>query len=292
MIDQASSYAGLRGVTIDGKAVKLNGQPLFQRLVLDQGFYPDGILTAPSDEALRADIELSMAAGFNGARLHQKVFEERFLYHADRLGYLVWGEFPDWGCRRYGPEDDHQQPTMSYVTQWLEEIERDYSHPSIVGWCPLNETWQPLTDRITVLDDATRGMFLAAKAMDTTRPVLDASGYSHRVPETDIYDCHDYDQDVATFRERHAHVAEGKPYYNRSADSPWSHPLYRPALLCQRVRRHLVEPGRRRRPRPYHSWGYGNAPATIEEVVPALRRPVQGPPGRPIDVWLLLHSID
>ena len=103
VIDTVASYAGLRGVTIDGKAIKLNGQVIFQRLVLDQGYYPDGIMTAPSDEALIRDIQLSMDAGFNGARLHQKVFEERFLYHADRMGYIVWGEFPDWGCSRFGP---------------------------------------------------------------------------------------------------------------------------------------------------------------------------------------------
>lgn len=89
--DSADSYAGLRAVGIRGKAVTLNGRPLFQRLVLDQGWYPDGLMTAPTDEALVHDIEIALAAGFNGARLHQKVFEERFLYHADRLGYLVWG---------------------------------------------------------------------------------------------------------------------------------------------------------------------------------------------------------
>lgn len=133
VVDRASSYAGLRGITIDGMAIKINGQPIFQRLVLDQGYYPNGILTAPDDAALKRDIKLSMAAGFNGARLHQKVFEERFLYHADRMGYLVWGEFPDWGCAGHGPGDDHQQPTAAYITQWLEALERDYSHPSIVG---------------------------------------------------------------------------------------------------------------------------------------------------------------
>jgi len=214
VIDRAESYAGLRGIAIDGKAIRINGEVVFQRLVLDQGYYPDGILTAPGDEALIRDIELSMAAGFNGARLHQKVFEERFLYHADRLGYIVWGEFPDWGCSGYGPPEDHQQPGATYITQWLEVIERDYSHPCIVGWCPLNETYQTLTDRITVLDDVTRGMFLAAKALDTTRPVLDASGYSHRVPEADVYDNHDYTQDVARFAERHARTGEGLPFYN------------------------------------------------------------------------------
>src|SRR5690606_13733144 len=92
VVDAARSYAGLRSVFIDGMAIKLNGKAVFQRLVLDQGYYADGILTAPTDAALVRDIKLSIEAGFNGARLHQKVFEERFLYHCDRLGYLVWGE--------------------------------------------------------------------------------------------------------------------------------------------------------------------------------------------------------
>ena len=193
-VDRVMSYAGLRSVTMDGPTIRINGRPVFQRLVLDQGYYPDGVLTAPTDEALRRDIELGLAAGFNGARLHQKVFEERFLYHADRLGYLVWGEFPDWGCAGYGPAPAHQQPSATYITQWLEAIARDYAHPCIVGWCPLNETHQRITDGITALDDVTRGMFLAAKALDSTRPVLDTSGYAHRVPEADVYDCHDYEQ--------------------------------------------------------------------------------------------------
>jgi len=195
IVDKAESYAGLRSVAIDGKAIKINGETIFQRLVLDQGYYPDGIMTAPTDDALRQDIELSIEAGFNGARLHQKVFEERFLYHADKLGYLVWGEYADWGCRGYGTDDDHCQPGATYITQWLEILERDYSHPSIVGWCPLNETNQLMREDITVLDDVTRGMFLATKAMDPTRPVLDTSGYAHRVQEADVYDCHDYQQD-------------------------------------------------------------------------------------------------
>ncbi|MCU1528114.1 MAG: beta-galactosidase [Frondihabitans sp.] len=200
VVDEIGSYAGLRSVSIDGRAILINGETVFQRLVLDQGLYVDGLLTAPSDEALVRDIELSMAAGFNGARLHQKVFEERFLYHADRLGYLVWGEFGDWGCKTDGPSHDRQQPNASYITEWLEALERDYSHPAIIGWCPLNETRQHISDRISVLDDVTHGMFLATKAMDTTRPVLDTSGYSHRVPETDVYDSHNYDQDPARFK--------------------------------------------------------------------------------------------
>jgi beta-galactosidase/beta-glucuronidase len=212
VVDSARSYAGLRSVSIDGRAVLLNGEPLFQRLVLDQGYYPDGVLTAPTEQTLIRDIELSLAAGFNGARLHQKVFEERFLYHCDRLGYLVWGEFGDWGARSGEDAAGELAPTPSFITQWLEALERDYSHPSIVGWCPLNETAQPLEDRITTLDDVTRGMYLAAKAIDQTRPVLDASGWAHRVAETDIYDAHCYEQVPDRFATTMAGLADSEPY--------------------------------------------------------------------------------
>jgi beta-galactosidase/beta-glucuronidase len=215
VIDIVTCYAGLRAVALDGKKVLINGKPVFQRLVLDQGYYPDGLQTAPSDAALIQDIELSLHAGFNGARLHQKIFEERFLYHADRLGYLVWGEFPDWGVGGNGPNNDHQKPGATFITQWLEELDRDYNHPAIIGWCPLNETWQNLTDRITQLDEVTWGMFLATRAMDATRPVLDTSGYSHRVPDADIYDSHDYEQNPAKFAATHAGAREDKPYVNR-----------------------------------------------------------------------------
>ena len=273
IVDSARSYAGMRAVSIDGVAIKINGKTIFQRLVLDQGYYPDGIMTAPSDAALVEDIELSIAAGFNGARLHQKVFEERFLYHADRLGYIVWGEFGDWGCRGIGPPDgEHQKPGPDYITQWLECLERDYSHPSIVGWCPLNETWQTLIDRITDLDDVTRGMYLATKAMDGTRPVLDTSGYSHRVPEADVYDSHDYTQDPDTFRERHAGLAQGEPYLN-SADSwglparivgntLWSIPYRGQPYFVSEFGGIWWNPDAKE---GEDSWGYGERPRDLEE---------------------------
>lgn len=272
-IDSVRSYAGMRSISIDGKAIKINGKTVFQRLVLDQGYYPDGIMTAPSDAALVEDIELSMAAGFNGARLHQKVFEERFLYHADRLGYIVWGEFGDWGCGGQGPPDgEHQQPGPDYITQWLECLERDYSHPSIIGWCPLNETWQSITDSITALDDVTRGLYLATKAMDGARPVLDTSGYSHRIPAADVYDSHDYTQDPDIFRERHAGLANDDPFLNDA--SGWG----LPARMVGNIRWSIPYRGQ-----PYFvsefggiwwnpnvkegedSWGYGERPRDLDE---------------------------
>jgi beta-galactosidase/beta-glucuronidase len=267
IVDQAMSYAGLRSVTIDGQAIKINGQTVFQRLVLDQGYYPDGIMTASSDEALRQDIELGLAAGFNGARLHQKVFEERFLYHADRLGYLVWGGFADWGSLHYGPPKDHLRPNGTYITQWLEVLARDYSHPSIIGWCPLNETHQPISDRITMLDEVTHGMYLATKAMDSTRPVLDASGYAHRVPGADVYDCHDYEQDVEKFAANHAGLADGKPLYNEyshreDGHRPMSIPYAGQPFFVSEFGGIWWNPDAKP---DEDSWGYGDRPRTLDE---------------------------
>ncbi len=277
VIDSATSYAGLRSVAITGKAIKINGKPVFQRLVLDQGYYPEGIMTAPSEQALINDIELSMAAGFNGARLHQKAFEERFLYHADRLGYIVWGEFGDWGCGGMGAHTgEHQKPGADYITQWLELLERDYSHPSIVGWCPLNETWQAITDRITVLDDVTRGMYLATKAMDTTRPVLDTSGYSHRVAGADVYDSHDYTQDPDAFAQNHAGSAEGNPFLNSPRDwwqpankASWSIPYNGQPYFVSEFGGIWWNPDVKQ---DEDSWGYGNRPTSIEEFYQRFER--------------------
>ena len=287
-VDRASSYAGLRGVALDGKKIKINGETVFQRLVLDQGYYPDGVLTAPTDAALVRDITLSQEAGFNGARLHQKVFEERFLYHADRLGYLVWGEFADWGVSGYGPNHDHQQPTITYAAQWLEALGRDYSHPAIVGWCALNETHQALHDRITLLDDATRALFLAAKAMDTTRPVLDTSGYAHRVRETDVYDSHyyieerDFGKGLDLFRQRFSPDPDVSVYANPNPPAPtpenanptrptWSVPYAGQPYFCSEFGGFKWNPAARAKSATENaknrnvSWGYGSDPETLDD---------------------------
>ena len=276
VVDAFDSYAGLRSIAIDGQAVRLNGEIIFQRLVLDQGFYPEGIMTAPDDAALVRDIELSQAVGFNGARLHQKVFEERFLYHADRMGYLVWGEFPDWGAR--GLRSQQQQFDITFCAQWLEALERDYAHPALVGWCGLNETWEPLADYITSVDDASRAMFLAAKSMDTSRPVLDASGYSHRVAESDIYDSHDYLQDPEKFALHYAGLQDGRPFVNQGGpeDKPqaWSYPYTgQPFFVSEFGGIHwnpdaqlLTGTGADQSAAALAaSWGYGATPRTLEE---------------------------
>lgn len=265
VVDTVESYAGLRSVTVDGDSVLLNGRRVYQRLVLDQGYWPSTLMTAPSDAALEQDIRLAMAAGFNGARLHQKVFEERYLYHADRLGYLVWAEFGDWGVSGNGPEIDNQQPTTAFVSEWLEVLRRDRNHPAIVGWCPLNETHQVRHDRTTNLDDVTLAMFLATKAADPTRPVIDASGYSHRVPATDVYDAHTYEQDPAALARLHEGLSGGRPFVNDRDGRPFSVPYAGQPYFVSEYGGIWWDASER--PGDRDAWEYGNRVADVDELV-------------------------
>jgi len=267
VVDQAKSYAGLRSVTIDRKAVKINGRPVFQRQVLDQGYYPDGILTAPTEQDLIRDIELSMEAGFNSARLHEKVFEERFLYHCDRLGYMVWGEFPDWGMWGAVAElhPKSHDPYSSSVAQWLEELERDYNHPAIVGWCGLNETGPEKKDQLVALDDLTRAMFLAAKTSDKTRPVLDVSGYGHRIAETDVFDCHEYEQDPEKLKACFECLADDQAYF-KNADRNWSWTYHGQPYFVSEFGGIKWNPSFAEEAEGVEtSWGYGETPKSLEE---------------------------
>ena len=225
VLDEVRSYAGLRSTSLNAHEYRLNGEKVFQRLVLDQGYWEDTFMTTPSDDAFAADIRLALEAGFNGARLHQKVFEQRMLFWADLHGYLTWGEFGDWGVSGLGPLGDNQQPTASFIGQWVEAVARDINHPSIIGWCPLNETHQILHDRYTQLDTVTQAMYDATKLADPSRPVLDASGYSHRVRGADVYDSHSYEQDPERFRAEQSGLAEGRPFANRRDLAPDEHPF-------------------------------------------------------------------
>lgn len=186
--DSVESYFGIREIVYEDHKLKLNGRPVFQRLVLDQGFYPDGIYTAPTDGELKADIQRSLDCGFNGARLHEKIFEERFLYHCDTMGYLVWGEFPNWGL-----DISRATAWKAAVPEWLDEMNRDYNHPAIVGWCPFNET-QENQDPVLI-----KAVCDVTRAADPTRPIVDCSGWHHVKGAYDVCDCHDYEQDPAAF---------------------------------------------------------------------------------------------
>ena len=245
-VDEVDSYFALRTISFDGKKCLINGKAVFQRLILDQGFYPDGIYTAPTDDALRGDIEMSMAMGFNGARLHQKVFEQRFLYWADRLGYLCWGEMPSWGI------DPARPHTMGiFLREWLEVVARDFNAPCIVGWCPYNEVWGESNEGLREL--TLQMTYRATKAADPTRPCIDTSGGLHT--ETDIYDLHDYEQDPAIFRGHYPHDAmPHEPFRGRQA-----YDGVKPFFIS--------EYGGIRWTEDASGWGYGVAPVTAEEFI-------------------------
>lgn len=265
--DRVKSYFGLRTAKFQGRKFLLNGKSLFQRFVLDQGFYPDGIYTAPKEEDLVKDIQLSFAAGFNGARLHEKVFEARFLYHCDRLGYLVWGEYPNWGL-------DHAHPlsTETYLNQWSEAVERDFNHPAIIGWCPFNETWGYREEREK--NALLSSLYKLTKRLDPTRPCIDSSG-NYRIL-SEVYDIHDYDQDTQSFqarwdgltdriRETGGVIPAEDPFFNSAPEGPSGRaPFFNQPYDNQPI--FVSEYGGIRWPDDtVEGWGYGNAPATPEE---------------------------
>ena len=262
-IDKVDSYFGLRSVSLNNNAICINGKPVFQRLVLDQGFYPEGVYTAPTDEALKNDIEISMGLGFNGARMHEKMFEQRFIYWADKLGYLVWGEHANWGLDITTP-----MGLERFLPEWMETLERDFNSPAIIGWCPFNETWDKeymLPENggwdpkgIRQDDNVLRLVYNITKTFDKTRPVIDTSGNYHVV--TDIFDIHDYEQDVEKFAAKFEQMKnggapyvtfpqrqkyEGQPYFVSEYGGIWWNPEQKDEK----------------------SWGYGNRPTSEEEFI-------------------------
>lgn len=249
--DEISSYFGLRDIRIDGYKVLINGKSVFQRLVLDQGFYADGIYTAPSDEALEKDIRLSLAVGFNGARLHQKVFEPRFLYHCDRLGYIVWGEFGNWGL-----DYSRDGALEAMLPQWCESVARDFNHPAIVGWCPFNETWD--RDGRKQNDELLRIIYRVTKQLDETRPCIDTSGNFH--VETDIFDVHDYEQKVEIFKGNYDRLMTEGVLFERFPDRQ-EYDGKKPVFVSEYggIQWSLGSRG--------DAWGYGNAPKSEQEFI-------------------------
>ena len=184
VIDEVESYFGMRKVHTENGMVYLNNKPYYQKLVLNQGYWSEGLLTAPSDDALKLDIELAKEMGFNGCRKHQKVEDPRFMYWADKLGYLVWGE-----C---AAAPTHSEDAVARLTrEWLEILERDYNHPSLVAWVPLNESWGvPHICNNEQQKHHSLTMYHLIKSLDTTRLVITNDGWEQT--KTDICGIHNY----------------------------------------------------------------------------------------------------
>lgn len=185
VIDQVQSYTAIRSIAIQGDRFILNGRPLTLRLVLDQGYWPESGTTAPNDAALLRDVLLAKRLGFNGVRKHQKIECARYMYWADKVGLLVWGEMPS--AYRYTTQSIHR-----LTKEWLEVIERDRSHPCIVAWVPFNESWGvPDLPDSPAQRHYVQGLYHLTKALDPTRPVVGNDGWESIA--TDIVGIHDYD---------------------------------------------------------------------------------------------------
>jgi beta-galactosidase/beta-glucuronidase len=201
-LDGAASYTALRSIAVQRDRFVLNGRPYQMRLVLDQGYWIDGGLTAPDDAALRRDVELTKAMGFNGARKHQKIEDPRYLYWADRLGLLVWGEMPS--AYRF------TKLSVERVTrEWLDAIHRDYSHPCLIAWVPFNESWGvPNLPESPSERHYVQGLYHLTKTLDATRPVVGNDGWESVA--TDMIGIHDYDADADRIAKRY-HADEVLP---------------------------------------------------------------------------------
>jgi beta-galactosidase/beta-glucuronidase len=202
VVDRVHSYTALRSVAVDGNRFILNGRPYLLRLVLDQGYWPESGLTAPDDGAMRRDVELAKAMGFNGVRKHQKIEDPRYLYWADRLGLLVWAEMPS--AYRFTSDS-----IMRTTREWMEVIMRDYSHPCIIAWVAFNESWGvPNLPHNPAERHYVRGLFHLTKTLDPTRPVVGNDGWESVA--TDIIGIHDYDPDPERLARRY-HADEVLP---------------------------------------------------------------------------------
>lgn len=264
-LDKVKSYAGMRKSELRGQEFYLNNQPYYMRLVLDQGYYPDGQWTAPTDEQLRRDIEMGKEAGFNGARLHQKVFEPRYHYWADHLGYITWGESASWGMN-YAD----QVAARNFLTEWQECVNRDYNVTSIVAWSPLNETWMAESDgqRARMTND----LYFLTKNIDRTRPVVTVSGgYHHGF--TDIYCEHCYTQDPVELYNQMQFDANGQPYNQfPKVSAPWKGESY---MIDEFGGIQWIKQMDAPEVAPSDSfWGYGTPPRTLEEFYTRLEQQV------------------
>jgi hypothetical protein len=210
VIDEVTSYSGMRSVELRDGHMCLNGEPIYMKMVLDQGYWPESYLAAPSDEAIRRDVELTKELGFNGSRKHQKVEDPRWLYWCDKLGLMVWGEMAN--ARDWSMEAEEM-----LLSEWQRVVHRDYNHPCIVTWVPLNESWgvpeiaKGHAAQYAFVERAVN----ATRFLDPHRPVIDNDGWEH-TDVTDIATIHDYTATGAEMLAKYEETARGGPLPVRS----------------------------------------------------------------------------
>lgn len=256
-VDEVFSYFGMREIRIEEGNILLNGNPLYQRLILDQGYWKDSHLTPPSEEALIEDIEKIKALGYNGLRKHQKVEDERFLYWCDVMGMLVWSEVG----AAYQFTD---QAVENFTREWMEIVRQNYNHPSIITWTPFNESWgigQVETDEKQ--QHFTEAIYYLTKSFDAQRPVIVNDGWEHTI--SDIITLHDYEERGDVFFDRYQNgmddILQNIIYHNGGKSALANGYTYdgQPILISEYggIAFQNEESG----------WGYGNKVKTEDEFL-------------------------
>jgi beta-galactosidase/beta-glucuronidase len=263
VVDRVQSYFGFRSVSIKNGRVAINGKPIYLKFILDQGYWPESILTPPNEDAIQFDIRTTKAMGFNGVRKHQKVEDPRFLYWADKMGLLVSGESAN--AYRY---DDLYVARM--IAEWAEIVACDYNHPSIIMWIPLNESWG-----VPDLADARqqfhlRTLYSLTKSLDATRLVSDNDGWEH-TEMTDLLGLHDYARSGDILRKKYDGAGKPgapPPDNSRTALAPGARYNGAPLFLSEFGGIAWIPPGTKT---PEESWGYAGVEKTADDALARLR---------------------
>jgi Glycosyl hydrolases family 2/Glycosyl hydrolases family 2, TIM barrel domain len=262
ILDQVFSYFGFRTVSTANNRVTINGHPVYLKFLLDQGYWPESILTPPSEEAIKRDIEFIRSMGFNGVRKHQKVADPRFLYWADRNGLLVSGEIAD----AYEFTDEE---AVRFTREWMAAVNRDRNHPSIIIWNAINESWG-----VPDLKDPRQQAFLKetyqlTHTLDNTRLVIDNEGWEH-TDQTDLFAIHDYQKSGQVLYDKYKDVkAAGATIPKNSREALIAGYRYNgtPLYLSEFGGIAYIPPGANV---PPESWGYSGVEKTAEDALARL----------------------
>jgi beta-galactosidase/beta-glucuronidase len=265
VVDAVQTYFGFRSIATQNGKILLNGSPYFLKTVLDQGYWPESNLTPPSDDAIQEDIRITKQMGFNGVRKHQKVEDPRYLYWADKLGLLVSGEM----ANAYLFNDD---AVARMTREWMEVICRDYNHPCIVIWVPVNESWGVPNLRDAKEQAHLRGLYYLTKSLDDTRLVIDNDGWEH-TEATDLFAIHDYTRTGEEFYRRFKDIAvQGVPLplYGKLYLAPGHTYNGSPIFLSEFGGIAYVPPADRSKI-PEGSWGYSGIEPTDDAALSRMR---------------------
>ena len=255
--DIIASYFAMREIRIDGPNILLNGRPIYQRLILDQGYWKDSHLTPPSEEALLEDIDKIHALGYNGLRKHQKIEDERFLYWCDVKGMLVWSEM----AATYEYSDNAVE---EFAQEWIKIVRQNYNHPCIITWTPVNESWGvSQVETVRTEQHFTEMIYHLTKSMDPYRPVIVNDGWEHTV--SDIITLHDYEENGDIFYKRYVEyqkeILNSDVYHNGFKSAMANGYTYhgQPVIIS--------EYGGIAFNNDDSGWGYGNKVNTKEEFI-------------------------